>query len=186
MDVFGVGPVQAYCQVEWGLDIDMLNVVSGGRNRAEISMSHNTGCEHVGASSIIADPNYEFDPNHRFAGSVSGENIIAIYVDDIEPVSDLDFQVCDEDIGQDCEKSPFGIFPDLPDPPDTVWPDPDDWETEEMLIQTESHGDLVGYLVVKHGAKPTVWEVRFQDEEDNVEVIYFRVSNTSNVVIVAP
>ena len=186
MDVFGVGPVQAYCEVEWGLDIDQLNVVSGGRNRAEISMSNNPGCEHVGADRFIVDPNYEFDPNHRFAGSVSGENIITIYVDDIEPSSDLDFQVCDEDIGQDCEESPFGIFPDLPDPPDTVWPDPDEWETEEMLIQTESHGDLVAYLVVKPGIKPTYWEVRFQDEEDNVEVIYFRVSNTSNVVIVAP
>jgi hypothetical protein len=119
MNITGVGAVQAYCELEWGLDIDQLAVTSGGRNEAEIEMSSITGCENVGFDRFITNPNYEFDPNHKWAGSTDGENFITIYIDDLEPMSDVDFRVCDEDVGQDCDVSPFGIFPDLPDPPDS-------------------------------------------------------------------
>lgn len=185
-NITGVGPVQSYCQIEWGIDVDQLSVVSGGRNRSEIVMSSVPGCDRVGVSHFIANPRYDFDASHPFAGATDGENIIAVYVDGAEAFSDIHFLVCDEDIGQDCADSPFGIFPDLPNPPDTLWPDPDDWETESMLIPTESHGDLAAYLVVKPNATPTLWEVNFEDEENNTERIHLRVSNMNTIAIAAP
>jgi hypothetical protein len=168
-----------FCYLEGGISLDLLNVVSGGQNFPPDIVPEPTGCNgHFGVDRFIVNPNYEFDPVHRWAGSLDGENIVTGYIQEDAAGTPVTVDACG-----DCEVTPFGVFTELPDPPFDPWPDPEEW-ADRLVGETDSEGQIIFYLVVKPGWDPTTWHVEVQDPTGTERTV-FRVSNGNTVTLKA-
>jgi hypothetical protein len=185
LDVADLGPIEAFCEIESGVASRPVKVTRHGRARAEINVAPSRGCRRVGFDRVVANAAYELDPEDHWAGSIEGDNIVAVYLDGAGAGSPVEIRLCGPELVQDCAQSPFGIFAELPDPQATRWPDPSEWQTEALTIPADGHGDLVAYLVVEPGAVATQWKVRVQYDLD-FEIVSLRISGANTVTIVAP
>ena len=165
-----------YCYLEGGTSGDVLNVVSGGRNRVvELDPAPTACLGEVAFDRFIVNPNYEFDFVHRAAGSIDGENIITGYVQRSEASSPIVVRANPDDL----TVSPFGVFSALPDTTQDAWLAPADW-LGRLDTLTDVNGQVAFFLVVKPGTPPMTWEIEVLTAIGTEELLV-RISN-GNVV----
>lgn len=165
-----------YCYLEEDTSLEILNVVSGGRNMVvDLAPQPESCLGEVAFDKFVVNPNYEFDFVHRVAGSIDGENIITGYIQTATASSPVSVRANPDD----STNPVFGVFSALPDTTMDAWLAPADW-LDRLDTLTDANGQLVFYLVVKPGTPPMTWRI---DVETSIgtERLRARVSNGNAV-----
>lgn len=152
LEVVGYSGVSGHwCTTDYAAEWIQVVPTSRRTYRIEATPFPLSGCDapEVRAGAIRASPHYDFDPNHVYAGSQDGQNVIELKATGWDP--DVDLAVF-----EDFFSPRFGFFTALPDPEEgEVWPDPSAWGLG-TAVRTDADGNAVVYAVATPGAPPGI------------------------------
>ncbi len=152
-------PPQGWCVRDFG-EASLAVVSDNRREKVTIpTTSASMDCNHIGFNRYIVNSDYTPGSAHPFFGSLSGDNIVEVYLDNWGASARIELNA---DTGT--VPSPFGLFESLPDTGSgETWPEPAAWNSGILTLTADANGDARCYLVVKPKAGPVLWEVAVEN-----------------------